>query len=288
MRGKKTLWMLTCLTLPAAFAAPVLAQTEGGQSSGGSVSFFQMFFLPGAGTPSGLDIIGTSIVWFLLLMSAVSMGFMISLAIKNRRVTLVPFEVYTQIEEMLNNKQYREAIEFTSTDESYLAKLVGAALAEASNGYTSMERAIEEVGDAETTRTLRPIEYLNVIGNIAPMLGLFGTVYGMIRAFQTLVELGGKPNPADLAAGISTALVTTFWGLVVAMPALAGYALIRNRVDALTAEGMLMAEELIRPFKPGGKKSGSTSGAGSAARKPSGSSAGPAKGGTPTPAAAKA
>jgi biopolymer transport protein ExbB len=100
---------------------------------------------------------------------------------------------------------------------------------------------------------LRPLEYLNVLGNIAPMLGLFGTVYGMIVAFQTLVEEGGSADPGKLAAGISTALVTTFWGLIVAMPALAAYALIRNKIDALTSEGILIAEELINTFKPGNK-----------------------------------
>ena len=147
---------------------------------------------------------------------------------------VVPEDTQQHIETMLAEKRYREAIEFSGSEPSYLAKVVSSGLNEASNGYAAMERALEETSDAETTRMLRPIEYLNVLGNIAPMLGLFGTVYGMIVAFNKLVETGGKPDPGELAAGISTALVTTFWGLVVAMPALAAYALIRNqprRVD---------------------------------------------------------
>jgi biopolymer transport protein ExbB len=76
----------------------------------------------------------------------------------------------------------------------------------------------------------------------------------MILAFQQLVAAGGKPNPAELAAGISTALVTTFWGLIVAMPALAAYALVRNKIDALTSEGITIAADLIHPFKPHAKK----------------------------------
>jgi biopolymer transport protein ExbB len=99
------------------------------------------------------------------------------------------------------------------------------------------------------------VEYLNVVGNISPMIGLFGTVYGMIVAFQRLVAAGGNPDPAELAGGISTALVTTFWGLVVAIPALAAYALIRNRIDAMTSEALVVAEELIGPFKPTGRGS---------------------------------
>ncbi|MEM1027342.1 MAG: MotA/TolQ/ExbB proton channel family protein, partial [Planctomycetota bacterium] len=114
-------------------------------------------------------------------------------------------------------------------------------------------------GDAEATRILRPIETLNVMGNIAPMMGLFGTVYGMIVAFQALVDAGGGADPVELAAGISTALVTTFWGLVVAIPALASYAVVRNKIDAITAEGLVQAEQLIKPFRPRRKRSASSS-----------------------------
>ena len=92
------------------------------------------------------------------------------------------------------------------------------------------------------------------MGNIAPMVGLFGTVYGMIVAFQQLVDAGGSPDPVDLAAGISTALVTTFWGLVVAIPALAAYAVVRNKIDAITAEGLVAAEQIIKPFRPSRQK----------------------------------
>ncbi|MEE9211664.1 MAG: MotA/TolQ/ExbB proton channel family protein [Phycisphaeraceae bacterium] len=224
-------------------ASPLMAQAQ----DTGTRTWFQMFFVGG-------DAVGTAIIAVLLLGSAVVMAFTIQLAIKFRRVTMVPNGTQARLQELLEAKRYREAIDFARADNSYLGKLIGPALGEARNGYTAMERAIEEAGDAESTRILRPIEYLNVIGNIAPMLGLFGTVYGMILAFQKLVEAGGKPNPADLAGGISTALVTTFWGLIVAMPALAAYAIIRNRIDALTAEAMVTAEQLIRPFKPSGRE----------------------------------
>jgi len=228
-------------------ATPVVfAQTDAG-STPQSKSFFEMFFLPD-------DPLGIAIVWFLLLMSVVNFGYSMTLLAKFRKANMTPELTYTELELMLDDKKYRDAIDFASNDPSYLGKLVDAGLNEASNGYAAMERAIEEAADAETSRMLRPVEYLNVIGNISPMLGLFGTVYGMIVAFTKLVEAGGKPDPAKLAGGISTALVTTFWGLVVAMPALTFYAIVRNKIDALTAEGMIMAEELIRPFKPGGKK----------------------------------
>ena len=284
MRGMKWMCLASAavMSMLALAVEPAMAQaTTGGD---GSMSFFEMFFL--GGKPGQRDPIGLVIIWFLLLMSAVNFGLTMQLALKNRRSTIVPFETYEQIDAMLKEKRYRETIEFATNDDCYLSKLVGAALNEASNGYSSMERAIEETSDHETTKLLRPIEFLNIMGNVSPMIGLFGTVYGMIVAFSKLVATGGKPDPAQLAGGISTALVTTFWGLVVAIPALSAYAMIRNRVDALTSEGMLMAEELISPFKPGGAKRPPTSGA----RPPSAAGGGAARSkappATPKPAPA--
>jgi len=228
--------------LPLLFASPALAQDD--------VTWAGQFLWSD-------DPIGLTVIWVLIGMSFGVLGYAIKLFLQYRRSSVIPEDTQIEIEQLLSEKKYREAIDYVKEDDSYLGKLVSAALAEASNGYGAMERAVEEAGDAETSKVLRPIEYLNVIGNVAPMLGLFGTVYGMILAFQQLVAAGGSPDPAELAAGISTALVTTFWGLIVAMPALAAYALIRNRVDALTADGLLVAEEIIKPFKPSRKSSSS-------------------------------
>lgn len=213
-----------------------------------TLSWFEMFFLPPG------DVIGALMIWVILLMSMVSISLIILFSLKFRRSMLVPETTRVEIEALIAEKKYRDAIDYAANDPSYLGRLTRSALSEASNGYGAMERAIEEAGDAETTKYLRPVEYLNVLGNIGPMMGLFGTVYGMIVAFQSLVAAGGKPDPADLAGGIATALVTTFWGLVVAIPALSAYAIIRNKIDALTTEGMVIAEDMISPFKPGGKK----------------------------------
>ena len=212
-----------------------------------TTSLFQQFFWTG-------NVLGIALIWLLLLMSFASIAFAIKLFIDCRRAVLVPADLISRVQELLAAKQFRVAIEYVAEDASYLGRLVGAALGEAASGYNAMTRAIEEEGDSATSRLLRPVEYLNIVGNIAPMLGLFGTVYGMIVAFEALVASGGKPDPATLADGIGTALVTTFWGLVVAMPALATYALVRNKIDALTSEGITVAADLIKPFKPAARR----------------------------------
>jgi len=228
-----------------AFPTIALAQDDG---AGTEQSWFKAFIWPEG------PILGNLIIVLLLVMSATVMGFSMMLIIKYRKNQILPEETRDEVEALLAEKKYREAIEFASDDESFLGQVVAAALNEAPNGYSAMERAVEEVGDSESIKILRPIEYLNVLGNISPMIGLFGTVFGMIVAFQALVGGGGNADPTELAGGISTALVTTFWGLVVAIPALTAYSLIRNKIDAHCAEGILMVEELIAPYKPSKKK----------------------------------
>jgi biopolymer transport protein ExbB len=223
-------------------AIPALAQSEPK-----TTSVARMFLLPD-------DPLGVLITWLLVFLSALSIGYTLRLMLLYRRKSLLPEDSHKNISLLLSGRRFREAVDVAGRDGSYLGRVISAALNEAGNGYGAMQRAIEEAGDNQTTKALRPIEYLNVLGNIAPMIGLFGTVYGMIRAFDQLQASGGKPDPAQLAGGISTAMITTFWGLIVAIPALASYALIRNKIDALTSEGILIAEEVISPFKPTGPR----------------------------------
>jgi biopolymer transport protein ExbB len=96
----------------------------------------------------------------------------------------------------------------------------------------------------------RKIEYLNIIGSISPMIGLFGTVYGLIRVFASISAAGGIPEPALMAEDISIALVTTFWGLLVAIPAMSVYALFRNRIELISAECALTCERMLEALKP--------------------------------------
>ena len=112
---------------------------------------------------------------------------------------------------------------------------------------------------------MRRIEWLNLIGNISPMIGLFGTVTGMIQAFYELVEIsaaGGVTNAAQLADAISLALVTTFWGLAIAIPALAAFAILRNRIDALAADCWLVADQLLEGVGKAGQTASSPTAAG--------------------------
>lgn len=221
----------------------------GADESVGAVYAFSMFFRSD-------DPFGQAVILLLVLMSVLSLAWTMLLAFGSRRRVLLPEEVHGEVETLIAEQRFGEVRDLVEADASYLSALIRGAIREAPNGYEAMERGMEEAGDVEIAKLLRQTEYLNVLGNVSPMIGLFGTVYGMIRAFEQLVSSGGSPDPAQLAGGISTALVTTLWGLIVAIPALTAYALIRNRLDALTSEGFVLVEGLLRPFKPTGSLGG--------------------------------
>ncbi len=216
-------------------------------------SFADQFFIVRKTAASGeksIEVLGSLIIWFLLVLSVLSLGLMGNMALGNQRASIVPPATVAEVRRLLAGGRYREAMELVGRDQSFFGQVLGAALREASHGYGAVIRSLDLASDELTTRRLRRIEYLNVLGQVSPMIGLFGTVYGMILAFQSIVAAGGNADPVLLAGGISTALTTTFWGLVVAIPALAGYAIIRNKIDELTTEATATAEDLLNQFRP--------------------------------------
>jgi biopolymer transport protein ExbB len=113
-----------------------------------------------------------------------------------------------------------------------------------------MESSVSE----QTSDLFRRIEPMNVIGNIGPLLGLLGTVLGMIMAFYALMDSGGQAKPGDLAGGIGAALWHTFFGLFVAIPCLVVYGFYRTRADKIATKAAIVAEELLESLRPEGNE----------------------------------
>jgi biopolymer transport protein ExbB len=190
---------------------------------------------------------GGWLVWVVLVpLSMATVSLIVQYFLMIRRGKLLPGAVLEQAGELLNAGQYESADDFLREDKSFLGRTLYAGLIERKNGRPVMENSMAEVLEHEASNLLRKVEWLNVIGNVAPMIGLFGTVWGMIDAFAGIVLAGGQPEPADLAGGISTALVTTWWGMVIAIPALAAYGVLRNRIDTLSSEVAVVADEMLR------------------------------------------
>src|SRR5687767_9303354 len=183
------------------------------------------------------------------LLSVVGLTLIIQGFIKNRRGVYMPDTTVDQIREMIQQKRFKELIEFTENDPSFVSRALNPALKRAPS-FSSMKEAMETAIGEQTAERFRSIEYLNIIGNLGPLLGLTGTVLGMIEAFNDMNNAGGQASPGELAGGISRALAHTFLGLFLAVPCLACFGVLRTFVDKLTVRGALVAEELLLMVKP--------------------------------------
>jgi biopolymer transport protein ExbB len=166
-----------------------------------------------------------------------------------RRENILPSELIDGFEAHLNAKQYQEAYELAKNDDSFLGQVLSAGLAKLSVGYDQAIEAMQEVGEEENTKIEHRLSYIALIGTISPMVGLLGTVHGMIMSFDVIATSVTAPKPSQLAQGISTALVTTLVGLILAIPANAIYHIIRNRMSRLVLEVGIVSEGLMSRFQ---------------------------------------
>lgn len=192
---------------------------------------------------------GGLIGYVIILLSFVAVALMIEHALTIRQNVQIPPGFGEKVLQSLNQGQFVPALQLCKSEPSVLGQVLYAGMSEYELGWHAVEKGAEEALAEHAARLYRKIEYLNVIGNIAPMLGLLGTVVGMIYAFQQLAESEGYARAADLAEGIYLALVTTVQGLVVAIPSLAVFSVFSNRIAFLTAETTLVAEQVLLPVK---------------------------------------
>lgn len=232
------LWMMFVLPAQAQTGAVADAATRS------EINYFDFFVVKGGYIAFGL-----------IALSIVTISLTIEHCLSIRRATIVPPEATELTNALIQDKKYLEAIQFTADEPSMMGHVLHAGLLEASNGYIAMERALEETLDERSSRLFRKIEYINIIGNVAPMIGLLGTVTGMILLFAEIHAADAFPGARIVADRIAIALITTFWGLAVSIPALSIYGIFRNRIDVLTAECAITAEQLLTVFKPGSKDS---------------------------------
>ena len=191
---------------------------------------------------------GGVIGYIILVLSVVMVAFVVQHLLAARRSTLMPPGLTDKVHDALAAGRLAEAEAACQEQPSVLARMLSAGITEAGHGYASVEKALEDAAVEQSARLFRQVEYLATISTIAPMLGLLGTVWGMILAFMEF-EQKANPQVSELAPGIYRALVTTLFGLLVAVPALATYAIFRNRIDERIAETALLAEKVFADFR---------------------------------------
>ena len=185
-----------------------------------------------------------------ILMSIAMVALAIEHTVAIKRDKIVPPEVIDEIEALFDEQEYQEALEYCESEPNYLTNMLAAALPKMNAGFDVMEESMSDAAAMEATRLFTKVSYLSLIANLAPMCGLFGTVLGMVGAFNKIVQLGPAVTPKDLASGVQQALITTLFGLVVAIPAIGLYFYFRNRVVRITFELKAIADDLLERFRP--------------------------------------
>jgi biopolymer transport protein ExbB len=203
--------------------------------------FFEILFSGG--------IVGIIIMLALIGLSLTAAYLVFDNILSLRKTDLLPEKLAADVRAALSHGKLAEAEQACQGQPSLLAFVLNHGLSEAEGGWSEVEKALEESLAEQAARLYRKVEYLSVIGSLAPMLGLLGTVVGMLLAFQEVATSQGKAGAADLAEGIYQALVTTVVGLIIAIPALGAFAVFRNRVDGLIAEAAYMVQHAFAPLK---------------------------------------
>lgn len=195
-----------------------------------------------ASGPIGVVILGMS---FYLVAVVVWMGY------HYRRSVALPELLIRDLNDLLTQKRFSDAFQRLAVDPSFLGRTLAAGVRKLPAGNPAAQRAMEMVNDDLTMEMEHRTTYLATVGTLGPMIGLVGTVYGMILSFRVMATAGGSPEASLLAAGISTALFATLEGIALAVPAIALYAFFRNRISRLSLEVELAAESLLEQFAPG-------------------------------------
>jgi biopolymer transport protein ExbB len=217
-------------------AAPATAWAAEG---GGEKSFLQIL-IDGLEIPTYFIFAGSLVVFALIVEHFVTV----------RQATIAPAEQVRRAKEQIESRDFRGCLDTLKSSQTFFAKTMTAALQHARHGFDAMHEAAVDKSGEMAGRMFRKAEYLNIIGNIGPLLGLLGTVWGMIDAFGALGSTGGAAGTAHLADGISKALANTLLGLALAIVGIGFFGLCRNRIESLTVGATVEAMNLLEYFRP--------------------------------------
>ncbi len=228
MTSKKNIWiasLIVCTVVGAVYLcgttdalAQVVPTAGGGQRSR---TFWELF--KGGGI----------MMWVMLVVSIFALSLIIESSMKLRVSVVAPPDLFEQLRTLINQGNYQEAWRVANARPCPLSRVIAAGLQRVGKGQEHVTTALEEFALKEALMMKTKVNYLSVIGVVSPMLGLIGTVVGMIKAFQAIGTGAGLTNPTLLAAAIGEVLVATAFGLFIAVPAFFSYYFFRNRAQTM-------------------------------------------------------
>lgn len=241
-----TLWVAGGFWVSAQEAAPQGMELTGEQAETGAkpsgLGFFQVVASSG--------FLGV-ILWLALGVTSVAAGALaIDSFVNIRTKKIVPESLVQAVREAMEQGDVMKALKHCDEQPGPLANILSAGFANVREGYDVIQDVVGVAADLESEKLLQRVAYLNVCANLAPMLGLLGTVQGMIYAFATLAtSQAGAAQQAMLAMNIAQALWTTAAGLSVAIPAVGFYTFFKNRATKIILGMEALTMDLIKSLR---------------------------------------
>ena len=184
----------------------------------------------------------------LLILSIYFVSTVCRMFIELRPVTVAPPEIVSECQEMLQKRQFKEIYNVVKDDPSFYSRVLSTGIAELPGGLAEAREGMERVGEALTVDMEKKISMLAVLGTLGPMIGLLGTLKGMIASFSVIARSDQAIKASEVAGGISEALLLTFEGVALSVPAIYFFAVFRNRVSSLSVTTLVECDEFLRHF----------------------------------------
>ncbi len=181
----------------------------------------------------------------IILLSIFMLGWAIECFVNVRRDKKVPPEVISALQGYIDEGDLEGALQFCESSPNIMTRIIGAPLSRMHSGWDAMQQAADNQFSVENSKLNAHISPLSLIAAIGPMMGLFGTVSGMVGAFDQMSTAGEDMSPAAVAGDIGLALMSTVMGLVVAIPGMFFFWFFNNRVTQIMDDVGLVTDEMM-------------------------------------------
>lgn len=196
---------------------------------------------------------GGAIGIFIFLLMGYFVATSIKLFLELQPQVAMPPDLMEDIKQKMEKKDYKGVYQSIKEKDCLFTKFASAGLGELSAGLSEARDAMERVADVQSAEADKKISMLAVLGTLGPMIGLLGTLKGMMASFGSIASGGEQIKSDEVAKGISEALLLTFEGVLLSVPAIYFFAIFKNRTTIMSATTMLAADEFVRKLASAAK-----------------------------------
>jgi len=237
--GQRCLWLLlAACAVPCMMAGTALAQEAGEATAEKGMTMIDIIMAGGI------------VEAVIILVSIIATTLIIDYFWNVRPAKLMPQAVVRETRDLMKERAYNDVLRLCNEKKCFFTDVLSSGLLKLRHDFAAVQEAVLDAIDKGNAKLQAKISYLSFIGTMAPMLGLLGTVTGMIRSFANIAKAAALNKPELLAKGVSEALITTATGLIVAIPVMFFYFFFRGRVNRIVLDVETTVTDMLEPFRP--------------------------------------